>query len=314
MISCPDCGTQFDTPYCPNCGTAHSDKSKEGNAFFKGAFDSIPFLNTDAKRTFVHLIFRPGYMILDYLRGRHSRYMAPMTALIIFYAFFALMSSIVSPEFTSYTQEEEQEIVSDNYSSDEEVTLGNTHIVINEKEIHNKDSFEDGEAIPEDTELENKVGDVLVLADKLVTFFSLDLHPEAVDTPFKASIAALEATLRSQGLFKFIIQLIFLTLAIWTVFKKRFSFTFSASATTASYILCQFCFLMIFALIITWGNSSRLGLLILISILAIDFHQMFNLKFRESIRATLKTGIWYGIYYGLSLIIIAGIMFAISLV
>ena len=34
-------------------------KSRKGD-FYKGAFDSIPFLNDDAKRTFVHLLFRPG--------------------------------------------------------------------------------------------------------------------------------------------------------------------------------------------------------------------------------------------------------------
>jgi len=29
------------------------------------AFDDIPFLNDDAKRTFAHLLLRPGYMIRD---------------------------------------------------------------------------------------------------------------------------------------------------------------------------------------------------------------------------------------------------------
>ena len=33
------------------------DKTKNGS-FYKGAFDSIPFLNDDAKRTFLHLLLR----------------------------------------------------------------------------------------------------------------------------------------------------------------------------------------------------------------------------------------------------------------
>ena len=65
--------------------------------FYKGAFDSIPFLNDDAKRTFVELLFRPGYMIRDYIRGQHDRYMAPLAALIIFYSFFALLSAVLKP-------------------------------------------------------------------------------------------------------------------------------------------------------------------------------------------------------------------------
>ena len=48
-----------------------ASRKKGSRDFYKGAFDSIPFLNDDAKRTFVHLLLRPGYMIRDYLRGSH---------------------------------------------------------------------------------------------------------------------------------------------------------------------------------------------------------------------------------------------------
>ena len=33
---------------------------KRKGDFYKGAFDSIPFLNDDAKRTFTHLLSGPG--------------------------------------------------------------------------------------------------------------------------------------------------------------------------------------------------------------------------------------------------------------
>ena len=71
-------------------------KSAGKGGFSKGAFDSIPFLNDDAKRTFVHLLLRPGYMIRDYINGQHERFLAPLTSLIIFYAFFAMLGAIGS--------------------------------------------------------------------------------------------------------------------------------------------------------------------------------------------------------------------------
>ena len=40
---------------------------KSSGDFYRGAFDSIPFLNDDAKRTFVQLLLRPGYMIREYI-------------------------------------------------------------------------------------------------------------------------------------------------------------------------------------------------------------------------------------------------------
>ena len=84
--------------------TKHEDKSSSKGGFSKGAFDSIPFLNDDAKRTFVHLLFRPGYMIRDYINGDHERFLAPLTSLIIFYAFFALLVSIVKPDYRVGTE------------------------------------------------------------------------------------------------------------------------------------------------------------------------------------------------------------------
>ena len=77
--------------YLPWKKAPAKDGQGGSGSFYKGAFDSIPFLNDDAKRTFTHLLFRPGYMIRDYIRGDHERYLAPLTALIIFYAFFSLI-------------------------------------------------------------------------------------------------------------------------------------------------------------------------------------------------------------------------------
>ena len=85
-------------------------KSAGKGGFSKGAFDSIPFLNDDAKRTFVHLLLRPGYMIRDYINGQHERFLAPLTSLIIFYAFFAMLVSIVKPDYRAETAGKKEKI------------------------------------------------------------------------------------------------------------------------------------------------------------------------------------------------------------
>ena len=56
----------------PRKESKRKTRAKKGSGdFYKGAFDSIPFLNEDAKRTFHHLLLRPGYMIRDYINGQH---------------------------------------------------------------------------------------------------------------------------------------------------------------------------------------------------------------------------------------------------
>lgn len=248
-VECSSCGHMVDTPFCPNCGQPY----KSGGSFFKGTFDSIPFLNDDAKRTFVHLLFRPGYMIMDYLKGKSSRYMAPMMALIIFYAFYALAASIIAPTIPG---------------NDEGIHLEGVVAVGNGESADSIDFSGPMSAL-------NKIG---VLA-------SLDRHPECVDTPAKASLAAIESSLRSQGIFLFLGKLIVYTMAIWMLFgigrKKRLGF--SAAATVSAYMLCQFCFVRLLVLFCTWGREESIGFLIIGIIMAIDFHQLFGFSAAKSV-------------------------------
>jgi len=266
-VTCSSCGHTFDTPYCPHCGQPHQTAGV-GKKFFKGAFDSIPFLNDDAKRTLSHLLLRPGYMIRDYLNGLNSRYLSPMTALIIFYAFFALVTSILAPV-----------IKENDYSLESGPVL----------EVDNELELEDGM---------EKVGEKIVSAAKIINqaqiLLNLDRYPEAADTPAKQSLAAVEGALRSQGLMAFMWQLILLTLTLYLVLRRRYGVTFSASATISAYVLCQFCFFMLLTLLITFGKSHRLGTVLMGVILMLDFHHLFDIPMRQSLRLTIRIGIVFG--------------------
>lgn len=260
-IECNSCGCVITTPYCPHCGQSYRASRK---SFFKGSFDSIPFLNDDAKRTFVHLLLRPGYMIRDYLSGQNSRYLAPMTALIIFYAFFSLMSSILNPDMPGSN---DVIIGNDMAEMEGEVTIGqNDTLVVNMANVGNA-------------------------VYKAYCFFNLDKHPEMVSNRMEASLASLEGALRSQGIFAFIWQLIALTLSMWIVFGRREHLGFTACATTSAYILCQFCFFMMFTLLFTFGREENLGVLLVALILVYDFNQMFGYTRRKSLRKTILIGI-----------------------
>lgn len=140
--------------------------------FYKGAFDDIPFLNDDAKRTFAHLLLRPGYMIRDYMSGQHERYLAPLTALIIFYAFFGLISAVLQP-----IQQQKE-----NPFEKIDITIKNTEKSVEEYRA------EKGQ----DEELQQTV---LLKTYKLLRagyiYLHLDEFPEEVDTRHEASIAFL---------------------------------------------------------------------------------------------------------------------------
>ncbi len=263
------------------------DKSKNG-AFYKGAFDNIPFLNNDAKRTFAHLLLRPGYMIKDYINGQHERYLAPLTSLIIFYAFFAMVSSIVNPEFSIEKKTERAE-------------KRNVEVSVQEEP---RDSME-----VELNELQQKAQRKALSVASIFQLLDLDKHPELVDTPVKASLAAFESSLRSQGVYFFLGQFLFLWIAMSLLLRKR-GLGGSACAASAAYVLCQYCFFMFFSLFFS-DKQGEIGLGLAGLLLTIDYHQLLGSGWKKSFFLTVKTGIIYVIALAVLAILLAGIVFAL---
>ena len=74
------------------------ERKQRGTVYMGTREAMIPFLNKDAKRTIADLILRPGYLMRDYIqRGKHEQYLAPFTALLVFYSVFTLLTAVVQP-------------------------------------------------------------------------------------------------------------------------------------------------------------------------------------------------------------------------
>lgn len=270
-------------------------KEKKRNSsrdFYKGAFDSIPFLNDDAKRTFTHLLLRPGYMIRDYIKGDHERYLAPLTALIVFYAFFALVSSVMQP-----VQKEKAKI-----PAPIEVTL-------------NQDN-EDNDEDKDDAKSDNEVGarivmNTLDIVRKGYIYLHLDQFPDEVDTKHEAAIAAFESTMRSQGIPLFLGKFLLLWMAMWMALR-RYKPGLSACAAAAAYTLCQFSFFMLFALILTWGKSTSIHVLLMLFLLMVNYKQWLDIGYRKALKLGLFTGIYYALFYAAILILVAGVVLLLA--
>ena len=258
-------------------------KRRSSRDFYKGAFDSIPFLNDDAKRTFSHLLLRPGYMIRDYIQGQHERYLAPLTALIVFYAFFALISAILQPVQHRSTLPQVLD-----------------------------DSVEMNLQYNQDTLSRNTVTKVAQIVQKGYIFLHLDQYPEAVDTQHEAAIAALEDTLRSQGIPLFLSEFLILWLAM-ILSLRRYRPGSSACAAAAAYVLCQFSFFMLFALLLTFGKSTSISVLLMLILLVIDYHQWLGIPWKQSFWQAVRTGVSYGIIYALIILLISAVVLAFAL-
>lgn len=267
----------------PKAKKKEEPSGKGKGDFYRGTFDSIPFLNDDAKRTFTHLLLRPGYMIRDYISGQHERYMAPFTSLIIFFAFFALVSSIVHPEYPRKSVPAKDKV---------EIQAGDSTAV-------------DSAAV--DSRYEKIARGILRLVE-YKHILSLDRHPEGVDTPWEASLAAIESSLRSRGVYLFLGDFLFLCLAMAMALRRR-GLGFSAAAATSAYVLCQFSFFMLFNLLLTWGKSSKIGFFLMAVLLIIDYRQLFGETWKGSFRLAVRTGFMYLLVWALLILLLLPVLY-----
>lgn len=90
---CATCHTEFHGNYCPRCG----QKSSVGRYSFKTAFllflDVWGLGNRGMFRTIRDLLFRPGYMIRDYLSGMQMAYFPPFKMFFLVITLSVLVQS-----------------------------------------------------------------------------------------------------------------------------------------------------------------------------------------------------------------------------
>ena len=243
-------------------------RKREKKGVYFGVKEVIPFVNGDAKRTFSDLLLRPGYLMRDYiLRGQHEKYLAPFTALLVFYSFFTLLVAVVQPK-------------ADKGSLVDDFVRG----------------FQDVTVTVDSLGFENKTNQfmksLVVTVQNTLLVTRLDKFPEAVDTPWKESLAAVEGDLRSKGIPLFLGGFLIMWMAMAIVLRKR-GVSFSGAAAASAYVLCQFCVFMFLALLVSWGQSTELGVLLMGILLFIDYRQLLGIKNKPAFGLTLKTGWWY---------------------
>ena len=273
--------------YVPWRRPRETKQNKDG--IFKGTGEAIiPFLNDDAKRTISHLFLRPGYMIRDYIRGDHEHYLAPFTALLVFYSVFTLLMAVLQPE-------EMRSSVATGIIDG----LGNS--------IHQVDST----AMSERSS--RIIKSLSATAVESLVLTHLDLYPEKADSPWKESLAAVEGDLRSKGIPMFLGNFILLWLSMSWLLRKKYGVSVSGCAAASAYVLCQFCVFMLLALLLTFGRSSDLGILVMGVLLLIDYRQWLGIGNKKALGLTIKTGLIYLLVSALFYLLISAIIVCVAL-
>lgn len=94
---CLNCHTVFTGNFCPRCGQSAGVSRFTFRHALSKTLEVWGLGNRSLPRTLLHLIYRPGYMIGDYLDGRQAPYFPPIKMLFLVTAAFVVTQHIVAP-------------------------------------------------------------------------------------------------------------------------------------------------------------------------------------------------------------------------
>lgn len=80
---CMNCGQSFCGNFCPRCGQSASERKFTFKNTIQKSLEVWGLGNRSLPRTLWHLIYRPGYMIGDYLSGRRMPFFPPVKMLFL---------------------------------------------------------------------------------------------------------------------------------------------------------------------------------------------------------------------------------------
>jgi hypothetical protein len=111
IISCKNCGTNFSGNYCNHCGEqVHKEEHKKLHYVFDETFHFLTHLDNKFLRSIRLVLFKPGYLSLQYCNGIRKKYFKPIGLFIIcvvIYLFFPAFKGL-NMVFGTYVSKEHQ--------------------------------------------------------------------------------------------------------------------------------------------------------------------------------------------------------------
>lgn len=99
--------------YCPECGQKNSDKQVSILTLISDFFSNYFSFDSKLFTTFIPLLFKPGFLTTEYLKGRHATYVSPVRIyLYVSILYFSLISGLVDFDSLSTTTDKDKITIS----------------------------------------------------------------------------------------------------------------------------------------------------------------------------------------------------------
>ena len=117
--SCSNCGKELkEDNYCPECGQQNTTKNVEISMLLRDFVDDFFTLDSRLFKTIVPLLFKPGFLTVEYNSGKRIKYLPPLRMYLVLSILFFII-----PNF----DREKVNIETD----DEYILVEDDHMVVN---------------------------------------------------------------------------------------------------------------------------------------------------------------------------------------
>ena len=111
--TCTHCNYNYHGRCCPQCGMPAGQVRFTLKRLLSNFLDIWGMGNRPMFRTISHLLWRPGYMIRDYLNGHHLSYFPPFKMLAVLSIFIVILSMAFDARFSDTIAERVLEMIDD---------------------------------------------------------------------------------------------------------------------------------------------------------------------------------------------------------
>lgn len=116
--TCPNCDAIVTGPFCSSCGQSQKNLNKQIWTLTGELLDDVVRFDSRVVRTLSALMFKPGFLTVEYFEGRRARYSPPVRLyLIISFLFFFLMPALSDLNQALQIDNVEIEVVEDESTS-----------------------------------------------------------------------------------------------------------------------------------------------------------------------------------------------------
>lgn len=304
VYTCQNCEATYTGNFCNRCGqTNNTPRYRLSNAL-KNVIGGFTNIDNGFGRTLIELLYRPGYMIKDFIGGKRVHYFRPFQTLFVLAALYMMCVQLVDPEALKEeegpkqsnteeiisVQKELQKIIDKSDNQTEKETLALTIKAIGEEldKVHN-DTVSTTYHDKYNSEDENDMIDDLLEGGAEVTN-KLETHFQ--NSPFLMKVWNL---MKSWGhgnkAFRIIAMLPLFALATQLSFyrrKKKIEFNLTEHVFIQAFIACQI--LLISILILPFNGEARVNDLYEVPLTFIFF--LFCWDYKQLFRTTWWNSFW----------------------